>query len=109
MSYGKKVLYVAVIGVMSGLLVLTLFEGRQRNETAEPPQVSAASRQAQQTAKAQQAIPNSTIAASMALRQKNPMIQWEPDRIAPPEEVLPAKDEDRRLPPVFGAHHGVPG
>jgi len=93
MSYSKKVLYVAMSGVMSGLFVLTLFAGRQRNETAEPPQVSAASRQAQQTAKAKQAISPPTSAARAAFQHKNPMIQGEPDRIAPPEEVLPSQDK----------------
>lgn len=93
MSYRSKMLYLAVVCGVSSFLVFTLFAGRQRHETAEPPQVSAAARQVRQAAEAQQEIPPSAIAASAALRQKNPMIQGEPDRIAQPEEALPSQDK----------------
>lgn len=93
MSYRSKMLYLAVVCGVSGFLVFALFDGRQRNETAEPPQVSAVSRQAQQSAKAKQARATPTLDASAVFRHKNPMIQWEPDRIAQPADTLPFKDD----------------
>lgn len=93
MSYRRKMLYLAVACGVSGFLVFTLFHGRQRTETAESLRLFAASRQAQQTTEAKQDIPTPAIAAGSVFRQNNPLIQWEPDRIAQLEEALRSKDQ----------------
>ena len=86
-------LYVAVVCGVSGFLaVFILLEGRQRKETAEPPQGSAASRQARPTTQAKQARPTPASAAHTAFQQKHPLPQWTPDHIGQPAEALSSQD-----------------
>ena len=91
MSYRSKMLYLAVVCGVSGFLVFTLFEGRQRHETAEPP-ASVAAPPAPPTPQAKQARPTPASAAHTAFQPKHPMASVGAGPIGQPAEALPSQD-----------------
>lgn len=78
MSNGKKI-HLAIVVCVSSLAALTFLDGSQLSETAKPPQLSAATGQAQQT--------------ESVLGQQDPHVVWEPGHISQLDSALGSKSE----------------
>lgn len=93
MYYRNKIIYLTILVGIGSFFVFTFLSGFQFNHNAETPQLSAAPRQVQLSAQPKRETPVPAIVARPVLRQKNPVIQQEPDRMAQLEDALRSKDE----------------